>query len=182
MKATGVVRRIDDLGRVVIPKDIRRTMRIHDGDPMEIYVENPDCIIFKKYHPISALADTSKSAAVSLHNVTGRKVIICNRDYVVSTSGFSAPNSWIDRPISDDIESIMFSRKATNCTSKDIAICESLTNKALYVKPIFSDDAMMEIYGAVIIVKDNENDILTDAIESAANVAASMLGKIADVD
>lgn len=55
MKATGIVRRIDDLGRVVIPKEIRRTMRIREGDPLEIFVSNEGEVIFKKYSPISEL-------------------------------------------------------------------------------------------------------------------------------
>ena len=72
MKATGIVRRIDDLGRVVIPKEIRRTMRIREGDPLEIYTEKDGEVIFKKYSPIGELGDFAINYAETLSKTTGK--------------------------------------------------------------------------------------------------------------
>lgn len=87
MKATGIVRRIDDLGRVVIPKEIRRTLRIREGDPLEIFIDNDGGVIFKKYSPLNELENYAKLYADSLYKTTGFPVIIADRDYLVFGSG-----------------------------------------------------------------------------------------------
>ena len=89
MKATGIVRRIDDLGRVVIPKEIRRTMRIREGEPLEIYT-NPDGeVIFKKYSPINELSDGALQAAEVIAKLGGAPAVIFDKDHVVAVSGVS---------------------------------------------------------------------------------------------
>ena len=87
MKATGIVRRIDDLGRVVIPKEIRRTMRIREGDPLEIYTDREGEVIFKKYSPIGELTGFAAQYAETLHKTCDLSVIICDRDSVVACAG-----------------------------------------------------------------------------------------------
>ena len=82
MKATGIVRRIDDLGRVVIPKEIRRTMRIREGDPLEIYTDNDGEVIFKKYSPIGELSTFASQYAEVLGKLGGFPVVVCDRDHV----------------------------------------------------------------------------------------------------
>ena len=84
MKATGIVRRIDDLGRVVIPKEIRRTMRIREGDPLEIFVSNEGEVIFKKYSPISELGSIAAQYCEVLYRTAGFPVLITDRDHVVA--------------------------------------------------------------------------------------------------
>lgn len=85
MKATGIVRRIDDLGRVVIPKEIRRTLRIREGDPLEIFVDRDGEVILKKYSPIGELGDFAKEYAESLYEGTGHITMITDRDtFIVS--------------------------------------------------------------------------------------------------
>ena len=79
MKATGIVRRIDDLGRVVIPKEIRRTMRIREGDPLEIFVSNEGEVIFKKYSPISELGSIAAQYCEVLYRTAGFPVLITDR-------------------------------------------------------------------------------------------------------
>ena len=86
MKATGIVRRIDDLGRVVIPKEIRRTMRIREGDPLEIFVSNEGEVIFKKYSPISELGSIAAQYCEVLYRTAGFPVLITDRDHVVARS------------------------------------------------------------------------------------------------
>src|SRR5690606_11016659 len=87
MKATGIVRRIDDLGRVVIPKEIRRTLRIREGDPLEIFVDRDGEVILKKYSPIGELGDFAKEYAESLHESTGHITMICDRDTIIAVAG-----------------------------------------------------------------------------------------------
>lgn len=92
MKATGIVRRIDDLGRVVIPKEIRRTMRIREGDPLEIFTASDGEVIFKKYSPIGELSEFADQYAEVLCRATDLPVIITDRDHVISVSGISKKN------------------------------------------------------------------------------------------
>ena len=109
MKATGIVRRIDDLGRVVIPKEIRRTMRIREGDPLEIYTDREGEVIFKKYSPIGELASFAGQYAETLHKTCGLAVAICDRDTVIACAGISK-REYADKPLSEALEHIMESR------------------------------------------------------------------------
>jgi AbrB family transcriptional regulator (stage V sporulation protein T) len=109
MKATGIVRRIDDLGRVVIPKEIRRTMRIREGDPLEIYTEKDGEVIFKKYSPMGELSEFATQICDSLHKATGCVTVVCDRDSVIATAGASR-RELHDKRISADLEQIMEAR------------------------------------------------------------------------
>ena len=109
MKATGIVRRIDDLGRVVIPKEIRRTMRIREGDPLEIYTDREGEVIFKKYSPISELVDFAGQYAESLYKTCGFPVAVCDRDSVVAAAGISK-KEFLDRKISHEVDLLIEGR------------------------------------------------------------------------
>ena len=109
MKATGIVRRIDDLGRVVIPKEIRRTMRIREGDPLEIYTDREGEVIFKKYSPIGELGEFASQYAETLHKTCNMAVVICDRDAVIACSGVPR-KEYSDKRISKDFEEIIASR------------------------------------------------------------------------
>ena len=87
MRATGIVRRIDDLGRVVIPKEIRRTLRIREGDPLEIYTDRDGEVILKKYSPIGEMSSFAKDYTESLFRSLGHIAVIVDRDQVVAASG-----------------------------------------------------------------------------------------------
>ena len=89
MKATGIVRRIDDLGRVVIPKEIRRTLRIREGDPLEIYTDAQGGVIFRKYSPVGELSSMAGKCAEVLFQVAGGPAIVCDGDHVVAAAGIS---------------------------------------------------------------------------------------------
>ena len=110
MKATGIVRRIDDLGRVVIPKEIRRTMRIREGDPLEIYTDRDEEVILKKYSPIGEMSSFAKDYTESLFRSLGHIACIVDRDQVVAASGVSKKELW-DKPISPDLENAIQSRQ-----------------------------------------------------------------------
>ncbi len=110
MKATGIVRRIDDLGRVVIPKEIRRTMRIREGDPLEIYTDRDGEVIFKKYSPMGELASFAGQLCETLNKTTGYPAVITDRDTVIAAAG--APRREVlDKRISEDIEHVMENRR-----------------------------------------------------------------------
>lgn len=109
MKATGIVRRIDDLGRVVIPKEIRRTMRIREGDPLEIYTDREGEVIFKKYSPIGELASFAGEYAETLHKTCALSVVICDRDSVIAVAGASR-KEFAEKPLSEALEGVIESR------------------------------------------------------------------------
>ncbi|MBQ8208901.1 MAG: AbrB/MazE/SpoVT family DNA-binding domain-containing protein [Clostridia bacterium] len=109
MKATGIVRRIDDLGRVVIPKEIRRTMRIREGDPLEIYTDREGEVIFKKYSPIGELASFAAQYAETLHKTCSLSVVICDRDAVIACSGVPK-KEYADHRLSSELEGIIEGR------------------------------------------------------------------------
>jgi AbrB family transcriptional regulator (stage V sporulation protein T) len=109
MKATGIVRRIDDLGRVVIPKEIRRTMRIREGDPLEIYTDREGEVIFKKYSPIGELQSFASQYAETLQKICSMAVVICDRDAVIASSGVPK-KEYVDRSLSEELESIIEGR------------------------------------------------------------------------
>ena len=109
MKATGIVRRIDDLGRVVIPKEIRRTMRIREGDPLEIYTDREGEVIFKKYSPIGELQNFASEYADTLQKTSGLPIFICDRDAIIAVAGASK-REYLDKKISKELESIIDAR------------------------------------------------------------------------
>ena len=110
MKATGIVRRIDDLGRVVIPKEIRRTMRIREGDPLEIYTGKDGEVIFKKYSPVQELSAFAAEFAASVQAVSGFSCAVTDRDNVIAFAG-SGRREALDKPISGRCEEIAGQRK-----------------------------------------------------------------------
>ena len=109
MKATGIVRRIDDLGRVVIPKEIRRVLRIREGDPLEIYTDREGEVIFKKYSPIGELSAFAAQYAETLHKTCSMAVLICDRDAVIASSGVSR-KEYADKALSEELERMMENR------------------------------------------------------------------------
>ena len=110
MKATGIVRRIDDLGRVVIPKEIRRTMRIREGDPLEIFTDKDGELIFKKYSPIGELSDFAAQICDSLRKATDGIAAVCDRDGVIAVAG-GARRELLEKPLSPQLREIMEGRR-----------------------------------------------------------------------
>ena len=159
MKATGIVRRIDDLGRVVIPKEIRRTMRIREGDPLEIFTDRDGEVIFKKYSPIGELGDFAAQICDSLHRSTDAIAAVCDRDSIIAVSGASK-RDFIDKRVSPALERVM----------------ESRGSERYYVSvasPILSEG---DILGCVIFVSQNAS-AGSDIEFKLAQTVASFLGK-----
>ncbi len=140
MKATGIVRRIDDLGRVVIPKEIRRTLRIKEGDPLEIYTDRDGEVIFKKYSPVGEMQNFAAEYATALQKATGITVFVCDRDAVICVSGASK-KEFLERKISKKLEEIIDSR-AMYMYSEGGECIEVVENASYYVgcaMPIISE-------------------------------------------
>ncbi|MCT8977491.1 stage V sporulation protein T [Clostridium sp. CX1] len=180
MKATGIVRRIDDLGRVVIPKEIRRTLRIREGDPLEIFTDREGGVILKKYSPIGELSDFSKGYAESLQQTMGHIVIICDKDSIISISG-SQKKEYLEKKVSSDLEKIIEERKTISFGEggeKSIALYDDEEIEGKYsaqvVSPIIAEG---DAIGAVIIVSKEEGTKFGDVEVKLAETASSFLGK-----
>lgn len=180
MKATGIVRRIDDLGRVVIPKEIRRTLRIREGDPLEIFTDREGGVILKKYSPIEELSNFSKEYAESLQAVTGDIVLICDKDNIISVSG-APKKEYGDKKVSMEVEQIMEERNIVNLGEghgKVVPIIDDEEIEGKYsaqiISPIIAEG---DAIGAVIIVSKEENISFGEVESKLAETAASFLGK-----
>ncbi|MEG1406602.1 MAG: stage V sporulation T C-terminal domain-containing protein [Ruthenibacterium sp.] len=174
MKATGIVRRIDDLGRVVIPKEIRRTQRIRVGDPLEIYVSAEGDVIFRKYSPLAELSMFAASYAEVLFKTAGMSIAIADRDEVIAASG--AAKETLGKRSSAACTRIAEQRRLTvydrNADVAAPTICESLPLKAEAVVSILCHG---DLIGAVLLCADGKQ---TDAHNTALlAVAAAFLGK-----
>ena len=122
MKATGVVRRIDDLGRVVIPKEIRKTLRIKEGDPLEIFTDKEGEVILKKYSPIGELSEFAAEYTETLAKTTGHIACITDRDTVIAVSGGSK-KEFLEQGVSSELEKIMEDKeKYTSRENNDMAV------------------------------------------------------------
>ncbi len=175
MKATGIVRRIDDLGRVVIPKEIRRTMRIREGDPLEIYTDADGEVIFKKYSPIGELSAQTKQYAEVLYRSTNLPVLITDRDRVIACAGLSKKDA-LDRRVSTSVEGIMESRSGyvAAVDNERIRPIDGIERDAGAVFPIIGAG---DVSGTVVILMNENGSIPTATEIKLAQVAASFLGK-----
>ncbi len=158
MKATGIVRRIDDLGRVVVPKEIRRTLRIREGDPLEIFTDREGEIILKKYSPIGELGQFAKQYADSMAQTTGHIIVITDKDQFIAVAG-PAKKDMITKSISHDLEEAINERE-TIIASKDdknfIRIMNEDDSEFVYetVTPIISEgDAIGSV---IVLTKDTK--------------------------
>ncbi|MFI3226057.1 MAG: stage V sporulation T C-terminal domain-containing protein [Clostridia bacterium] len=154
MKATGIVRRIDDLGRVVIPKEIRRTMRIREGDPLEIFTSKEGEVIFKKYSPIGELSSISHELCETVAKTSGHTCAICDKDSVVACYG-SLKNCAQDERLSVFIEKIMIERATYQHKKGEAQLTISENCKNCIVKamsPIINEG---DITGAIAILSED---------------------------
>lgn len=162
MKETGIVRRIDELGRVVIPKEIRKTLRINEGDPLEIYTER-DQLLLKKYSPIGAIIGYAKGIAESLYEQTSRSVVIVDTDMVLAVKGHGT-KEYEQNPISEELLKLLRQRKtllSQNSDNKKIKITnrDNLEFSSQLIMPIITAGDL--VGGVVIISKEAEIDANT---------------------
>ena len=178
MKATGIVRRIDDLGRVVIPKEIRRTLRIREGDPLEIFTDREGEIILKKYSPIGELGAFAKQYAESLAQSTGQIVCITDRDQIIAFAG-GPKKEVLQKPISRQLEGAIDSRESIVAVKDDrrfIPILQGDTDEYLaqVISPIICEG---DAIGAVIITTKEQKVKFGETEQKLAGSAAGFLGR-----
>ncbi len=177
MKATGIVRRIDDLGRVVIPKEIRRTMRIREGDPLEIFTDRDGEVIFKKYSPIGELFGFASQYAETLYKTSDIPIIITDRDSVVAYAGVPKKEA-AEKKISHEIEAIMEGRQLYVGTSDGSEKTVIDGNDRLLVSacmPIVSEG---DIIGSVVsLLPSDESHVADDTEIKLIQTAAAFLSK-----
>lgn len=175
MKATGIVRRIDDLGRVVIPKEIRRTLRIREGDPLEIFTASDGEVIFKKYSPMGELLQFSGQYSEVLSRTSGMPVLITDRDHVISASGIPKKDV-LEKHLSKEAEELMENRESyVKKSNSDVFY--PVDNSDLEAAIVFPIIASGDIGGGVIFLSDESKSIPSETEIKLAQVAAAFLGK-----
>ena len=182
LKATGVVRRIDDLGRIVIPKEIRRTLHIKEGDPLEIFTDKEGEVILKKYSPIGELTEFASNYAETISKTTGHIACITDKDTVIAVSGGSK-KEFLEKSLSPELEKVMENKEIY--TSKEnnelsLPITQNDNNERRYnsqvIYPIISDG---DVIGSVILLSKEQNTKMGDTelkvVQSAAGFLSSQM-------
>lgn len=189
MKATGIVRRIDELGRVVIPKEIRRTLRIREGDALEIFTDRDGGVILKKYSPIGELGDFAREYAESLHQAVGHIAAICDKDTIVAVSGVGKRDKTVgspltaDKPVHEDIEAVMTDRSRIVKSAAKGDIMLGITTSDDYNGAGYTAQLIIPILaagdaiGAVMLLSREDGVIFGDAEMKVAETAAGFMGK-----
>lgn len=177
MKATGIVRRIDDLGRVVVPKEIRRTLRLREGTPLEIFTDREGEIILKKYSPMAELGTFARQYAEALSQTTGLTVYITDRDQIIAVAG--AKKDALQKPVSRQLEQMIVNResgaamkgdkKYSPVTAED---SEEYTSQAVQI--ILSEG---DAIGAVVLLSKDVRAKMGETEQKLAATAASFLGR-----
>lgn len=175
MKATGIVRRIDDLGRIVIPKEIRRTLRLRDAEPLEIFTDRNGEIVLKKYSPIGELSNMARGLAEAAAQVTGHTVCISDQDVIISAAG-SGWKDYFEKPISKEAEKIIRERKTISGNEGQYyPVTEQDQRSSQILVPIIcAGDAV----GAVMILGKKERVLLGETELGLAQILAGYLGNI----
>ena len=179
MKATGVVRRIDDLGRVVIPKEIRNTLRIKEGDPLEIFTDREGQVILKKYSPIGELSEFAIGYAETLSKTTGHIACITDKDTIIAVSGGSK-KEFLEQDVSQELEQLMEDKEvytSNENSNEAMPITKNDNRQRKYnsqvVYPIVSNGDKI---GTVILMAKDANTKMTDIEKKVAQSAATFLG------
>ena len=178
MKATGIVRRIDDLGRIVVPKEIRRTLRLREGTPLEIFTDREGEVILKKYSPIGELGLFAKQYAESLAQTTGLMVCVSDRDTVIAAAG-GAKKDYLGKPISKQLEEAIQERESIQADSgerkfvriinEDVEECYAQT-----ISPVLCEG---DAIGAVILFSKDPKMKMGETEQKLASSAAGFLGR-----
>ena len=176
MKATGIVRRVDDLGRIVIPKEIRRTLRIREGDPLEIYTEKYGGVIFRKYSPMGDLQDFAAQICESIGANTGRIAAVSDRDAIIALSG-APKRELMDKPNSAELDRLMEQRKNYRYVSGEAKLRATESSDKYHLgvaAPILSQGDLM---GCVMLLMGESSEAMQEADQRLAQTVAGFLGK-----
>ncbi len=184
MKATGVVRRIDDLGRIVIPKEIRKVLRIKEGDPLEIFTDKEGEVILKKYSPIGELSEFASGYAETLSKTTGHIACITDKDSVIAVSGGSK-KEFLEQDLSKELEQLMddkevYISKENNEVSIPVIKNDNKERKfnSQVVYPII---AQGDVIGSVILLSKDARTKMGETEQKVVESAAGFLGSQMDI-
>lgn len=175
MKATGVVRRIDELGRIVIPKEIRKNLRIRDGENIEIYTDINNNIILKKFSIVKRLGDFAQNFTDSIYSFLKHNILITDTDHIIAASG--SLKKYLNKDISDDL--LLSIKRRENILEKHpkkIKIIEDEELEGTYV--INSIFVNSDVVGLVIILSTEKQ--ITELEERIAGIASQFLSKYLD--
>ncbi len=179
MKATGIVRRIDDLGRVVIPKEIRRTMRIREGDPLEIFTDREGEVILKKYSPIGELSDFAQEYAESLQQATGHITCISDKDNIIAVVG-ATKKEFMGKRLSKELEKMIHDKKASLLETNEstVNIVEDQEGESPFTSQVIASIVTYgDAIGAVVLASKDEKVKMGEIEIKLAETAANFLGK-----
>lgn len=166
MNRTGVIRRIDDLGRIVIPKEIRKTLRIKNGENLEIFVNEDENIILKKYNQIDKLKDLANELKDTIHNITKKDVIITNTESIISSN----KKEYNNKQLKDSFIDIIYQRKDITKEKQDIEIINNHSlNTSFTLSPVIAGG---DLVGSIILLSETINDNDKNITKFAANFLA----------
>ena len=177
MKATGIVRRIDDLGRIVIPKEIRRTLRIRESDPLEIFTDREGEIILKKYSPIGEMSTFAKQYAESLAQVSGHTALIADRDQFIAVSGGS--KNLLGKGLSSELEDKINNRETLIASKGERSFIQVSSDGGedfshIAISPIICEG---DVIGAVVLSEVDEKSKMGEVEQKLVLSAAGFLGR-----
>ena len=176
MKATGIVRRVDDLGRIVIPKEIRRTLKIREGDPLEIYTEKDGGVIFRKYSPMGDLQDFAVQICESIGANTGYVAAVSDRDNIIALSG-APKRELMDKPNSQELDRLMENRTNYRYVPGDARLRAAEGSDKYHLgvaAPILCQGDLM---GCVMLLLGEGDGPMAEADQRLAQTVAGFLGK-----
>lgn len=176
MKATGIVRRIDDLGRVVIPKEIRRTMRIREGDPLEIFTNKDGEVVFKKYSPMGELSTFAAQYADVMSRACGAPVLITDRDRVVAAAGVPR-REFLEQRLSPMLEQAMEDRRSFVATVTETVRFLPVQDSERAAAVCFPILSAGDVIGAVCLMRPDSGAFPGEGDIKMTQVAAGFLGK-----
>lgn len=171
----GIVRRIDDLGRVVIPKEIRRTLRIREGDPLEIYTDPEGEVIFKKYSPVGEMSPFAAQYAEVLSKTASLPTVICDTDHVIAAAGVSK-KEYLERRVTPALEDLMEGRRSFVAAKAGdhLQPVEGIERSAAVAYPIIASG---DVTGAVVMMREEAGEAPTEAEIKLIQTAAAFLGR-----
>lgn len=176
MKATGIVRRIDDLGRVVIPKEIRRTLRIREGDPLEIYTDKDGEVIFKKYSMMGGLSDFASQICETLYKTANHPAIITDRDSIIALSGLLR-REWLEKPVSAALEGVMEERRMYRYQEGSVPCPVTDSRSGLFISlaaPILAEGDVM---GCILFANPDGAQSLGETEHALLQTISGFLGR-----
>lgn len=176
MKVTSIVRHIDDLGRVVIPKEIRRTMRIREGDPLEIYTDKDGEVIFKKNSMMISLSEFAGQICETVYKSLHQPILITDRDSVIALPGL-VRREWLGKPISPDLESVLESRQLYQHLPGTVPFLETESKSGLFVNIAAPIIAQSDVLSSILLADTSGTASAGETERTLLQIIAGFLGR-----